>query len=86
MQSERHTQTLCEPAAGRLHLGYIHTDARVTFPLSARVTVFPEIPDLCIDAEPFEEFLRSFRGILVDLRYSGLSVVVLGHHLGSGSH
>lgn len=32
VQSERHTQTLCEPAAGRLHLGYIHTDTRITFP------------------------------------------------------
>lgn len=37
--SQRDTRALCEPAAGRLHLGYIHTDALVTSSFSERVTV-----------------------------------------------
>lgn len=53
-RSQRGTRALCEPAAGRLHLGYIHTGALVT-PFFFSLRVLTEPADSCIDAETAEK-------------------------------
>lgn len=90
-RSQRDTRTLCEPAAGRLHLGYPHTDAHLTSSLFLSFFFYSSTFFRAGDQKRQIPALMPKRrrdfcvGILVDLRRSGLSVVAVGDHLGSGS-